>query len=266
MFGLFGQRELLDEPSRQWLFEVYAWALRNFGTDVFYQDTALVTPTNQHFPGRADSPHEMARLVLGQVQNHAGLGHWPCRLSPPETFHRETPPRLAVAGAIRGPKGVVPEGLDEAHVLDLSYDPNMVRDPEVLIAYFAHTLAHFMGTMAAEPAPGGEDNWPHVTEVLAVFMGFGVMMANTAYQAPKGGCGGCAVPGGQRSSFLSQYDMTYALALFSVLKGIPNRDVLSHLKSPLRGFYKAAVKEIGRSQETVSPLQAIDAPLPALTS
>lgn len=266
MFGLFGPRELLDEPSRQWLFEVYAWALRNLGSDVFHQHTPLVTPTNAHFPGRADSPHAMARLVLEQVQGHAGLSHWPCRLTPPETFHGEAPPRLAAAGALRGPHGVVPEGLDGERPLELSYDPNMVRDPEVLIAHFAHTLAHFLGTLAEEPAPGGPDNWPHLTEVLAVFMGFGVMVANTAYQAPKGGCGGCAVPGGTRPSFLSQYDLTYALALFSVLKGIPNRDVVPHLKAPLRGFYKAAVKEIGRSEEAVGPLRAIDAPLPVLTS
>lgn len=264
MFGLLGQRELLDEPSRQWLYAVYAWALRNFGSDVFYDQTVLVTPTNAHFPGRESSPHGMASLVFDQVRAHAGLAHWPCRLVPPERFDPDATPRLAVAGAVRGPRGTIQEAPSEEQILEVSYSPGMVGNPEALIATFAHNLAHFMGNMAGEEPPGGRENWPHVTEVLAVFMGFGLMLANTAFQAPKGGCQSCQVPGSNRTGFLSQYDLTYALALFAVLKGIPNGEVVSHLKKPLRGFYKSAVKEIGRSGDELAGLRAIDAPLPAL--
>jgi hypothetical protein len=263
MFGLFKKRELIDEPSRQWLFDVYAWALRNFGSDVFYQHTILVTPTEAHFPGRADSLHGMAQLVFEQVKRHAGLAHWPTRLVA-GAFDPDVRPRLELSGAIRGPRGVAPGAVDEARCLTLTYEPNMVGNPEALIATYAHTFAHFMASLAAEEPPGGRENWPQVTEVLAVFMGFGLMVANTAYQAPKGGCGGCRA-GAERTGALSQYDLTYALALFCSLKGIPNRDVLPHLKSSLRGFFKDAVKEIKRSEPDLGRLQAIEAPLPALS-
>lgn len=260
MFGLFRKAPLLDEPSRQWLFDIYAWALRNFGSDIFYRQTILVTPTDRHFPGRAGSVQEMAELVLEQVKRHGSMGHWPTRLVPPEAFDPNAPQRLELAGPVRLAADAVPEPVDDAHRLTLTYSTNMVGNPQALIATFAHTLAHYMASLAEEEPPGGRDNWPQLTEVLAVFMGFGLMVVNTAFQAPKGGCGSCQVPGTDRTGYLSQYDLTYALALFCTLKGIPNGEVLPHLKNALRGYYKSAVKELRRDEAGLERLRVIETP------
>jgi len=264
VFRFFRREVLLDAPTRRWLLDLFAWALRNFGSDLFYTETALITPTDRHFPGRADSPEKMAQLILRRVQEHAGLGHWPVRLVPPEAFPVGVQPRLVLAGAIRGSRGVAVEPVDEAQMLTLTYPAAMVHAPEALIATFAHTLAHFLAGMADEPPPGGAENRAQATEGLAVFMGFGLMLANTAFQAPKGGCGSCQQPGAARSSALPEHDLTYALALFSTLKGIPDRAVLPHLKRSLRGYYKRAARSLRRDEAALAPLRAIDAPLPAL--
>ncbi len=263
MFALFRSEPLLDEASVWWLFDIYAWALKNFGSDIFYGETILVVPSNEHFPGREQSVSGMARLIFEQVRQHAGLDHWPCRLDDPERFDPEARPRLILQGAIRGAKGIAPEG-SEGQGLAFTYDPNLIGNPEALIASFAQSFAHFLGSMAEEQPPGGQENWPHVTEVLGVFMGFGLMLANSAFKAPTGGCGSCAGPAAERTSFLSQYDVTYALALFAVLKGIPNKDVLRHLKKPLRPFFKRAVKDIKDRADALEALQGIDRPLPEL--
>ncbi|NIV31836.1 MAG: hypothetical protein GWN58_20820, partial [Anaerolineae bacterium] len=115
-------------------------------------------------------------------------------------------------------------------VYPIPVDANLAREPETLIAHQAHHLAHYLcrGARVQTPPPGGEANWAQVTEVVAVFLGFGVMMANTAFVARRGGCGSCGVPV-QRHSSLSQFDLTYALGLFSVLKGLPARAVLPGL-------------------------------------
>ncbi|MFN2348413.1 MAG: hypothetical protein ABR558_02410 [Thioalkalivibrio sp.] len=262
MFGLFQKQALIDDATRQWLHDVYAWALRNFGTDVFHDQTILVTPSAAHFPGRADSVHGMAQLVFEQVKQHAGLAHWPTRLVSPEAFDPGQPQRLELSGAIRGARGVRAEAVDPAHRLVISYVPNRVSDPEALIATYAHTLAGFMASLARDEPPGGRENWPHVTEVLAVFMGFGLMMSNTAYATPKVGCGSCRVPGAERESYLSQYDLTYALALFCALKGIERGEVLRHLKAPLRGYFKKALRAVGSDIAQLARLRALDAPLP----
>ena len=251
MFGLLQKRRLLDDDSVQWLFESFSWALRNFDADVFYNETILVIPSNEFFPGRESSVHGMASLIFEQVKGYAGVRHWPSLLMDHSSCMIE-PSRVEIRGALRGAKGVE-QGVDqgsanEANRVLVTYNPDQVLNPEALIATYAHQLAYQLGTQANEPPPGGEQNLPHVTEVLAVFMGFGLMFANSAFTFQTGGCGSCKRPGANRSSYLSQYDTTYALAIFSLLKQIPNNKVLPHLKKSLRPFYKKAVKEI-RSRE-----------------
>lgn len=264
MFGLFARQPVLEEESAQWLFDVYAWALANFGSDVFHRETILVLPSNQHFPGRETSIPGMARLIFEQVKQHAGVAHWPCRLVDPHLFDPKAQTQLVLRGAIRGARGA-PLSVEEApNPLQITYDPHMVGNPEAIIATFAHTLAHIMGSLANEEPPGGGENWAQATEVLAVFSGFGVMMANSAFHVPKSACGACAPPPSERASYLSQYDLTYALALFTTLKGIPARTVSMHLKPSLRGFFKKALKDVANRDDELARLKAIDRPLPAL--
>ena len=73
-------------------------------------------------------------------------------------------------GALRGTHATLSEAVAEAEQIGVDYDPNMVGNPEGLIASFAHTLAHYLGQSAKEVPPGGVENWPQITEVLAVFL------------------------------------------------------------------------------------------------
>ena len=57
---------------------------------------------------------------------------------------------------------------------------------------------------------------------------------------------------------MSQYDTTYALAIFSVLKGIPNQQVLKHLKKSLRPYYKKAVKDILSHSDQLNQLKNVE--------
>ncbi len=247
---LFSSKPLLDETSVQWLFDSYAWALRNFDASLFRDHTVLVQPNDRFFPGRVDSVEGMAGLIEAKVKGYAGIAHWPTHLLDGRRQQQEVPSRLLLEGPLRTLDGSEPAGVEASQRLPILYDPALINNPEALIASFAHTFAHYLSTMAKEAPPGGEENWAHVTEVVATFTGFGLLMANSAYSAPATGCGGsCGGGGPARQSFLSQYDMTYSLAIFCVLKGIPNSEVLPHLKSSLRGFYKKAAKAVARREE-----------------
>jgi hypothetical protein len=68
------------------------------------------------------------------------------------------------------------------------------------------------------------------------------MFANTALVLPRGGC--CDGPVVRRQAYVSQHDITYALAIFSALKNVPQKEVLRHLKKPLRGHFKQALREV----------------------
>lgn len=246
MFPFLKSPPLLDETSVQWIFDSFAWALRNFDAAVFVNETILVTPSNAHFPGNEASAEGMAALIFDRVKTYAGMSHWPSRLVDELTAERLSPPRLPIEGLSRTRTGTMPVPADMAQPLLVIYRADQLRDPEVVIAHFAHTLAHYLGSTAKELPPGGEENWPHVTELLAVFMGFGVEMADSANTTKIRSCSSCSGPAVERENFLSQYDVTYALAIFCCLKNIPTRDAAPHLKSALRPFFKKAMRDVMR--------------------
>jgi len=235
VFPFLKPPQLLDEITVQWMFDSFAWALRNFDARLFVDQTILVTPSNEHFPGRESSAEGMARLVFERVRLYAGMRHWPCRLVD-EAAVEGLPLALPGDGLTRSMAETEAAPLDAAQALPVIYRPDQLRDPEVMIAHFAHTLAHYLGATAGEPPPGGEENWPHVTELLAVFMGFGVAMADSAHTAKIRSCGSCSGPAVERENYLSQFDVTYALAIFCNLKDIPTREAGRTLRARSHSF------------------------------
>jgi len=247
---------VLDEESIQWQFELYEWALRNFDADIFFNQSVLVEPSNKFFPGNADTIEAMAKLIFDKVKGYAALQHWPCTLTSESSCVTQAS-RIVVSGALRDTQGVEPDDVANEERLLVLYDPRQVRNPEAIIASFAHTLSHYLGSMAKDRPPGGEENWPHVTEVLSVFLGFGLMFANSAFVYRNVTCGSCQPTTVNRTAYLSQYDITYSLAIFCVLKEIPARDAAKNIKKTLRSYFKKAYKDVTRRAEELEKLRAL---------
>jgi len=254
MFNFLRSSPLLDEASILWMFDSFDWALKNFDADVFYNQTQLVNPTNKHFPGSEDNAMGMARLIFNQTRDYAGLQHWPFKLVDENTLDSIEVPRILIEGVLRGSKSLATTDQSQHFVIPVNLA--VLRDPEVMIATYAHSLSHYLGTQAKQAPPGGEENWPHVTELLAVFLGFGLIMANTAYTHKIRSCASCSGPAVERTNFLSQYDITYALAIFCQLKNISTTESLHFVKKSLRPFFKKALKDVqARSSQLESLLE-----------
>jgi hypothetical protein len=264
MLNLFKrQNQLLDEEIIEWIFNCYAWALEQFDRNVFFDETVLVIPDNAHFPGREQSVEGMASLIFEQVKQYAGMSHWPTRLIDHRTAICQVPGGLSVEidGALRGKNAKIDVVLTEGgdNKLPFFYDPQQLNSPEGLIAHFAHGLSHHLAATAKTPPPGGRDYAPVAWEVIGVFMGFGLMFANSATVSRGGGCGGCAGQGLVRQVFLSEEEATYALALFCVLKDIEVKKANGHLKKYLRPFFKAAVRDCEKRMKGYAHLKLANA-------
>jgi len=259
VFGLFARQNFVDEAAARWLFDTFAWSLGNLDAAVFYWETRLIVPSNEQFPGRESSVEGMARLIFEHVQGYAGMRHWPLRLQEHTLCSLEPPARVEIRGALRGSGGIAGPQADASSSLPVLYDAALVGNPEGLIASYAHTLAHYLARSASEPPPGGAACWPQATEVVAIFMGFGLMFANSAFNVPVRSCGTCAGTPVERRSYLTQYESAYALAIFCVLKEVPNRAVLPHLKKPLRPFFRKCRREVSREGPALRRLLAISA-------
>ncbi|WP_144394141.1 hypothetical protein [Pleionea sediminis] len=276
MFHLFGRnKQLLDEESIEWIFDTFAWAIEHLDKDVFDNETRLILPNNDYFPGAQNSADGMADLILKQVKTYAGMSHWPTQLLNVETSGKVPPQgNIIVNGQLRGEKATatfssqsitattsptfsvsgdsapfysMPETASSDPTLTFTFHPQQLRSPEGIIAHFAQGLSNHLLRASNQLPPGGRDYLPMASELVGIFMGFGIVFANSAIVARAGGCGGCG--GGQspvRQVILNQDEATYALALFCQLKDIDKRMVKRHLNKHLRGFFKAAIKDCRR--------------------
>jgi hypothetical protein len=255
MFSLFQREPLLDDITADWIHSVFAWALREQGREIFFGGTELVLPTPEFFPGRADSLHAMAQLVFASVRRHARLGNWPCRLlAPGELAPQSYPPQAPAAPERAMGDPVLASAAGGAPAL-FRYVPELVGNPEALIASYAQEFAHHLATAASEPPPAGEENWGHVTELLGVFMGFGIMLANTAFNVRVNSCGSCQGPAAERQGFLGRAEIAYALALFCKLKEIPARHAKAHLSKALRPYFRHALQDLDRNRDLLARLR-----------
>ncbi|CAH0991211.1 hypothetical protein SIN8267_01313 [Sinobacterium norvegicum] len=246
MLAIFNTKPLLPEQSADWIYQCFAWALANFDRQEFNERTRLIEPTNAFFPGRVDSVHAKAVNIFSHCQRYAGLSHWPFVLLPPEQFSQQSPALLGLTTIERdssGSEGSPVSLLSTDTVLALSYQPQQTLKPEDLSSSFAHLLAQHMVAQSQQLPPGGRDYFIEATEVVAIFLGFGVMMVNSAYSF-KGGCGSCYNASANRQASLSENEVVFALAVFCQLKSIPYGQATRYLKAHLRASYKRAVKQI----------------------
>jgi len=260
MFSLFEKKQILDEDSVQWMLDCYEWALRNLDASVFYNETRLVYPNNDFFPGEENSPAAKSQLILEQVKKHAQMDQWPVRLVDEDTYLDSSfvasAPRLMIEGNVRGSNALAPK-LDIAeNALFILYQPGLLSNPQALIANYSQMLANYLAHTAKEAPPGGSDNWPALTEMIAVYLGFGLMYANTSGNVRITSCGSCQAPVANRVNYLSQFDATYALAIFVLLKNIDPREVKPYLKKTLHTFFKKALAELRLRENDMARLRS----------
>lgn len=243
--SLFKPSPIIDDNTQQWILDTFAWAIENFEIDVLKKDSRLVLPTNEFYPGSVTSVNEMADSIFQRTKTYAGMQKWPIELysATPELAARIE--QLEVNGVSRGDNANVTVP-NVGHPLVLGFNPQQVNQPQDLIANVAQTLASILVISNKKLPPGGKEFLPQSIDLVACFMGFGVVFANTAYQF-KGGCGSCNNASLNRQSALEEPETLYALALYCVIKQEPASKVKSHLKSYLRRDFMRAYKGIKQS-------------------
>jgi len=233
----------LDPGTTAWIFDTCEWVLTEFGTDPFYEATSLVLPTDEYFPQRrSESPDEVAQALFGAVKKFAGMENWDCELRAQEVDPMVVvAPTVVMQGVPSGPAGTF-SVKDDAIVI--TYNPDELSRPESLIATFAHELAHFLSFSTAVRPPGGDDFEEPAADLLAVFLGFGVFLANSAFQFSQYTGVDSQGWSSRSQGYLSQDELIYGLALFAELKSTPSEYVVPHLDSHLRSFLKKSRRDI----------------------
>jgi hypothetical protein len=182
------------------------------------------------------------------VRAHAGMEEWPLRLQIHEDPldvndvlvgipHHGAP----VEGAAAGTFSLDPSRREYV----ITYSVKQLENLQSLVATFAHELAHALLSTAPWPQPGGDEAFEPATDVGAVFMGFGVFLANTSFQFEQFQEGAMS---GWRSGtlgYLDEIQLAYALAIFVALQEIDPKSLKSHLKTNPRAYMGSALRDLG---------------------
>ena len=216
-------KPFLDEARRDWQFAAFAWLLRNCGGYPKFLETTLVLPTPEHFPDRGLKGRAAAAALFHRVRDHAGMADWPCSVEPAGEA-----PRVASA--------------DPARIPVFTYSREGA-EPVALVASFAIDLAGYLLSTMDEPPPGGDARRGAALELGAVFMGFGIFVANAAV--------------GGRTYLLSEGELAHALALFCLLRRLPAEVADEHLNPHFRKYLRLAMPDLAQHELQFRKLRAI---------
>ena len=123
-----------------------------------------------------------------------------------------------------------------------TYNPDTL-EPKALIPSFAHALARYLVETFEEPAPGGAPLHEPAIELSAVFMGFGVFMANSAFS--------------DASYDLNEGEFVHALSMFCLLRKLDPEAVAQHLNPHLRKYLRLAARDLAQYPSGFQRLRSV---------
>jgi hypothetical protein len=243
--------DLPSEPQLRWLLEKTALLL-GYGAEPV---SGLVTPTAEHFPDAFDASPSSVAKILARIQTHAGLDDVTTSVNV-ITPEGEVEKSGCSSGAC-GSGGLVQTRLDRiARVDDGVYAINVasgeVRHPVVLTTTLVRAVACiFLDESGALEAIAPEER-EAMTDLAAVLLGFGVLVANGGYIYAKG-CGGVNV---HSATTLPIEQLGVALALYAQIHGTGERTVTKHLELTQREAFSEAATWAASNARVVRMLRS----------
>jgi hypothetical protein len=141
----------------------------------------------------------------------------------------------------------------------ITYNPDLAADTTALIATFAHELGHYLMSTAGSAPPGGWELHELHTDLAAVYLGFGIFLANSAKGFSQFQSAGEMGWSSRTQGYLSEGALVTALALFQRLRGEDPLAAAPWLKSYLEKDLKHAARALARLHPDVpAAVEAID--------
>ncbi len=248
MFRLFGPKPAaLPPPERmEWILTAWRWLERHLGQGRGLPPLPIVLPTPESMPVPMAHGHQLALNISGFVQARAGLQGWHCALEPQAVDPmRDLALRTGGRHSSKGAAGTFQVGEGRAII---TYDPDQLDNLESFVALMAHEWSHHLLALVHAPRPGGPEVEEPLTDLCAVYLGFGVFQANAAFsfgQYSEGVGGGWQA---RSLGYLGQKGSSFALAVSAAAVGSPPRSVRRHLGANPRAWFTEGLRELRRRE------------------
>jgi hypothetical protein len=232
-------------PVVEWILSLVPWM--DTALDVRARRGVITLPTEDDYP--VDDAFEglaLAEDYLAFVLEHAGMGERRFAVVEQEERGAGAALRGMVHAMTPGIAGGTAAPVDRRKPLPISVLPATFGDAPRLVAVLGRGVAHYRMQEARTPIPGPESMHGAAVDVLTVFLGFGVFLANACHRAggfERGGLVGFSV---QRLGELGPVEVGYALALRAKLIGADVREITPHLRDNPRAAFVAALRDLDK--------------------
>lgn len=174
MFGWFKPRCPVDVAAKRWIENRLQWLSGQFGRDTFTR-RAVILPTNEFFPDPMDGSEASVRNLLDQVCRYMDVEPYRVEL---KMFTNQNPLWLVNDEGKYLPTGAA--GLYDQQIgkTIIHIETSEMMNLSGLVGTMAHELSH-LRLMGEERVTGDEYDNELLTDLTAVFHGFGIFLGNS---------------------------------------------------------------------------------------
>ena len=238
---------MFTEERAIWLYRHYLWLELNLPKRPSAARSAFVLPTKKFFPDGYTGDHASAEAVFRRVMDLMGMSDWPCKFAQRHAREKELQADLSRSGILgesssRGAAGTF--SVPERKEVLITYSTSLLNNPLALVSTLAHELCHYLlATVRNEPPATWKELEP-LTDLSAVLEGFGVFLCNTAFQFSQWTSHDRQGWGYERKGYLTEAELGFSLAIFSVRNRLDAKIAAQALKSNPREVFCDALDYI----------------------
>jgi hypothetical protein len=188
-------------------------------------ETKVILPDAKHFPDAYDRTEAAAETLFQRVCNYMQVDQERIKLEifPDETEELSETSHWGIApGRHADGLHIRDEDAEEDRVV-IALRSTLLKDPFVLVATVAHELGHVILLDGGHMDRSTPDHEP-MTDLLTVFLGFGMFTANSAARFKQYDHAGWHGWSMRRLGYLPQEVYGYALARFAAERGLFDRN------------------------------------------
>jgi hypothetical protein len=226
-------RYSVSEDVQDWIYDNFLFAIR---TRLLTPKTPLVLATKQFFKTPKGEDDVVVASLVKDIQRLLGRSEKDIKVSAlnvlDDEFRHEYGQTSNVAGTWQ----------DDGEQSVISYDPNLVKSPIALVSMLTHEVMHEVLHSIADYPPGGPEAEELNTDLHCITTGFGVLQITHAQTMGWAG-------------YMRQNSRIHALAMFVLVRDLPQDQVLAVLPQANKRQFKKAMNVINQGPDRLAELR-----------